>query len=128
MRRALAAASPVVPQTSGFGLVGPTIPAVEPVPSAPELVPPITNPIPIDGTGKTEIAKIYAALDYNVEKGIYGPNQKPIKWVKVHALPDHVFFKYCPELLTGGKTAAGVPVFDPSTAQSFVSETTFERG
>lgn len=26
-------------------------------------------------------------------------------------LPDHVFYKYCPELKMGGKTAAGTPVF-----------------
>jgi tRNA-dihydrouridine synthase C len=26
-------------------------------------------------------------------------------------LPDHVFYKYCPELLNGGVTAAGTPVF-----------------
>ncbi len=35
-------------------------------------------------TGKKEIAKIYNALD----------NNKPIEWVKVHNLPDHVYFNH----------------------------------
>ena len=45
-------------------------------------------------TGKTEIAKIYEALDYNPATQSYGPNQKPIKWIKVHTLPDHVYFNH----------------------------------
>ena len=57
-------------------------------------------------TGKTEIAKIYAALDYDVEKGTYGPNQKPIKWVKVHALPDHVFFSHQQHVKVGQQDCA----------------------
>jgi len=35
-------------------------------------------------TGKTEIDKIYAAIADN----------KPIEWVKVHNLPDHVYFNH----------------------------------
>ena len=35
-------------------------------------------------TGKTEIAKIYDAIE----------NNKPIEWVKVHNLPDHVYFSH----------------------------------
>ena len=30
-------------------------------------------------TGTEEIAKIYKALDYDVDKGTYGPNQQPIQ-------------------------------------------------
>jgi mono/diheme cytochrome c family protein len=51
--------------------------------------------------GKTEIAKIYAALDYNPETQTYGPNKKPIKWVRVHALPDHVYFNHSQHVVAG---------------------------
>lgn len=44
--------------------------------------------------GKTEIAKIYAALDYNPETQTYGTNPKPIKWIKIHNLPDHAYFNH----------------------------------
>jgi mono/diheme cytochrome c family protein len=51
--------------------------------------------------GKTEIAKIYAALDFNPEKQTYGPNQKPVKWVRVHNLPDHVYFNHSQHVVAG---------------------------
>lgn len=44
--------------------------------------------------GKEEIGKIYAALDYNPQTGEYGPNPKPIKWIRVHNLPDHAYFNH----------------------------------
>lgn len=53
-------------------------------------------------TGKEEIAKIYAALDYNPEKGTYGPNPKPIKWVRVHNLPDLAYFNHSQHVKVGG--------------------------
>ncbi|MCK6650491.1 MAG: c-type cytochrome, partial [Bacteroidia bacterium] len=42
-------------------------------------------------TGKTEIAKIYEAAGWDPDKGAYTKPEKPIKWVKVHNLPDFVF-------------------------------------
>lgn len=51
--------------------------------------------------GKEEIAKIYAALDYNPETREYGPNQKPIKWVRVHTLPDHAYFNHAQHVAVG---------------------------
>jgi len=45
-------------------------------------------------TGKTEIAKIYAALDYDPASGEYGPNKKPIQWVRIHNLPDLAYFNH----------------------------------
>ena len=42
-------------------------------------------------TGKEEIAKIYAAID----------NNKPIEWVKVHNLPDHVYFNHAQHVNVG---------------------------
>jgi mono/diheme cytochrome c family protein len=52
-------------------------------------------------SGTKEIAKIYAALDYNPEKQTYGENQKPIKWVRVHNLPDHVYFNHSQHVKVG---------------------------
>jgi len=52
-------------------------------------------------TGKDEIAKIYKALDYNPETGVYGSNPSPIKWVKVHNLPDHVYFNHAQHVTVG---------------------------
>lgn len=51
--------------------------------------------------GKEEIAKIYAALDFDPVTKTYGPNQKPIKWVKVHNLPDHVYFNHSQHVTVG---------------------------
>jgi Tfp pilus assembly protein PilV len=44
--------------------------------------------------GTAEIAKIYEAAGWDAEKGEYTKPQKPIKWVKVHNLPDFVFFSH----------------------------------
>ncbi len=42
-------------------------------------------------TGTEEIAKIYDAIE----------NQKPIEWIKVHNLPDHVFFSHAQHVNVG---------------------------
>lgn len=42
-------------------------------------------------SGKFEINKIYQALD----------NNKPIEWIKVHNLPDHVFFSHAQHVVAG---------------------------
>ena len=52
-------------------------------------------------TGTEEIAKIYKALDYNPETGVYGPNQKPIQWVRVHNLPDFAYFNHSQHFVVG---------------------------
>lgn len=51
--------------------------------------------------GKEEIGKIYAALDFDPVTKTYGPNQTPIKWVKVHNLPDHVYFNHSQHVAIG---------------------------
>ncbi|MEQ8908307.1 MAG: cytochrome c3 family protein [Vicingaceae bacterium] len=51
--------------------------------------------------GKEEIAKIYKALDFDPVTKTYGPNKKPIKWVKVHNLPDHVYFNHSQHVAVG---------------------------
>lgn len=51
--------------------------------------------------GKEEISKIYAALDYNPETRVYGDNPKPIQWIRVHNLPDHVYFNHSQHVKVG---------------------------
>lgn len=41
-----------------------------------------------------EISKIYAAMDFDPEKGTYGPNPKPVRWIRIHNLPDHAYFNH----------------------------------
>jgi cytochrome c2 len=50
---------------------------------------------------KTEIAKIYKALDYDPDKGTYGPNPKPIQWTRVHNLPDLAYFNHSQHFVVG---------------------------
>lgn len=54
-------------------------------------------------TGTEEIAKIYKAVGFDPDKGEYIPDyeEKPIKWVKVHNLPDHVFFSHKQHVVAG---------------------------
>lgn len=49
--------------------------------------------------GSEEINKIYAALDWDGSK--YGPNQKPIQWVRVHNLPDLAYFNHSQHVVAG---------------------------
>lgn len=70
----------------------------------------------VDGTnGKTftyngeefpmpeEIKKIYKALDYNPETQVYGNNPTPVKWIKIHNLPDHAFFSHSQHVSVGNQ-------------------------
>jgi cytochrome c551/c552 len=52
-------------------------------------------------TGTAEIAKIYKALDYDPDKMTYGPNPKPIQWVRVHNLPDFAYFNHSQHFVVG---------------------------
>lgn len=51
--------------------------------------------------GTEEIQKIYDALDFDPVTKTYGEDQKPIKWVKVHNLPDHVYFNHSQHVTVG---------------------------
>jgi len=51
--------------------------------------------------GKEEIAKIYEAVDWDVETQTYGNNPKPIEWVRIHNLPDHVYFNHAQHVAVG---------------------------
>jgi len=52
-------------------------------------------------TGTKEIAKIYAALDYDPATQKYGSNPTPIRWIRVHNLPDHVYFNHSQHTVAG---------------------------
>lgn len=52
-------------------------------------------------TGTDEIAKIYKALDYDPNTGVYGKNQKPIVWTRVHNLPDLAYFNHSQHVVVG---------------------------
>ncbi len=55
-------------------------------------------------TGTEEINKIYAAIGFDPSTGAYKEDhvEDPIKWVKVHNLPDHVFFSHSQHVEVGG--------------------------
>jgi len=54
--------------------------------------------------GTEEIGKIYAAIGFDPEKRAYIEDyeQKPIEWVKIHNLPDHVYFNHAQHVVAGG--------------------------
>ncbi len=52
-------------------------------------------------SGKDEIAKIYAALDYDPVAKTYGDNPKPVEWVRVHNLPDLAYFNHSQHVVVG---------------------------
>lgn len=57
-----------------------------------------------DGTevnGTAEIQKIYAAAGYDPAKKQYTGKTQPIEWVKIHSLPDHVYFNHSQHVRAG---------------------------
>lgn len=52
-------------------------------------------------TGTTEIAKIYAAVGWDPANQSYTGNEQPVKWVKVHNLPDHAYFNHSQHVAVG---------------------------
>lgn len=50
-------------------------------------------------TGKAEIAKIYAAAGWDGKK--FTGTETPVRWVKVHNLPDHVAFSHATHVSVG---------------------------
>ncbi|WP_262245368.1 cytochrome c3 family protein [Parapedobacter soli] len=49
-----------------------------------------------------EIAKIYRALDYDPETMEYGPDQRPIEWIRIHNLPDFAYFNHSQHVVVAG--------------------------
>lgn len=56
--------------------------------------------------GETEIKKIYAASGFNPKTSTYDGPQNPIKWIKVHNLPDHVSFSHVHHVVVGKQDCA----------------------
>lgn len=56
-----------------------------------------------NGQVSPEIQKIYNAVGYDAEKGAYIPNyqQQPIKWIRIHNLPDHAYFNHAQHVKIG---------------------------
>ncbi len=57
------------------------------------------------GETSPEIKKIYAALDYDPERPAgqeFGENPKPIRWVRIHNLPDHAYFNHSQHVKVAG--------------------------
>lgn len=52
--------------------------------------------------GKEEIAKIYEAAGWDVDQQAYTKPAKPVEWVKIHQLPDHVYFNHAQHVKVGG--------------------------
>jgi len=52
-------------------------------------------------SGTQEIAKIYDYLGYNPKTRQYDKPGKPIQWIKVHNLPDHVYFNHAQHVQAG---------------------------
>ncbi len=61
------------------------------------------------------LAPMQGVVDYNMRKiltNIGGYHRCVTEFIRVaqFPLPDHTFYRYCPELKTGGRTESGVPV------------------
>ena len=57
-----------------------------------------------DGTevnGTEEIQKLYSYTGYDPKSGKYSQPGKPVEWVKIHNLPDHVFFSHAQHIRAG---------------------------
>ena len=53
-------------------------------------------------TESPQIQKIWAAADWNAETLTFGPNQKPIEWVRIHNLPDFAYFNHSQHVNVAG--------------------------
>jgi hypothetical protein len=63
----------------------------------------VTASAKYDGQVSPEIAKIYDAVGWDSEKKAYDPTkqQKPIKWVRIHNLPDLAYFNHAQHVKAG---------------------------
>lgn len=51
--------------------------------------------------GTEEIAKIYDAVGWDVSTKTFSKPSKPIEWVRIHNLPDHVYFNHSQHVNAG---------------------------
>jgi len=63
----------------------------------------VTGNLKYDGEGSPEIAKIYAAIGWDGENREYIEDyeEQPIKWVRIHNLPDLVYFNHSQHVNVG---------------------------
>ena len=57
-----------------------------------------------DGTevdGTSEIQKIYSYAGWDPQSKTYTGDPKPVEWVKIHNLPDHVYFNHSQHVVAG---------------------------
>ena len=57
-----------------------------------------------DGTevdGTAEIQKLYDYAGWDPAKKVYTGNGKPIEWIRIHNLPDHVYFNHAQHVTVG---------------------------
>jgi cytochrome c2 len=57
-------------------------------------------------TGTEEISKIHNAAGFDPSTMSYSGETEPIKWVKVHNMPDHVYFNHSQHVVVGGLDCA----------------------
>jgi cytochrome c2 len=53
----------------------------------------------VDGTA--EIQKLYTYADWDPAKKQYGNKGKPVEWIRIHNLPDHVYFNHSQHTVAG---------------------------
>ncbi len=63
----------------------------------------VTASAKYNGSVSPEIAKIYNAVGWDAEKRAYDPSKTktPIKWVRIHNLPDHAYFNHAQHVKIG---------------------------
>ncbi len=62
---------------------------------------PITKEDGSSVNGTAEIQKLYSYAGWNPESKKYDREGKPIQWVKIHNLPDHVYFNHSQHVKVG---------------------------
>ncbi|MBL30018.1 MAG: cytochrome C [Flavobacteriaceae bacterium] len=48
-----------------------------------------------------EIKKLYKAVGWDEENQVYNGNTEPVKWVRIHNLPDFVYFNHAQHVMVG---------------------------
>ena len=48
-----------------------------------------------------EIKKLYAAVGWDEENQVYTGNTEPVKWIRIHNLPDFVYFNHAQHVMVG---------------------------
>jgi len=51
--------------------------------------------------GTEEIAKIYDAVGWDVKTQKYVRPARPVQWIRIHNLPDHVYFNHSQHVVAG---------------------------